>query len=224
MELIADFLLLAGNAAACFYCYMLGRKLNKLQGTKNGIARSIATLSKSVEEAKTTIAHAHVAAEQSVDRLGPLLEQGIELETRLKLDLKAVEAALNALVESRAVLPDVEDHVTSERPMEHNTSDPEPAVDELSDDNSDESEIDTDGVNDDFEEIDSVASANEDGDDPFADDETSFDIDLDNDDFEIEWNADADASDDDDEGAESPAKDKTGRQRASRAKKGKRVA
>ncbi len=102
MELIADFLLLAASLCACLYCYVLSIRLRKLKSTRNGIASSLASLSKSVEEAQTTIAHAHLAAEKSVERLGPLLEQGGALEEALKGELAAVEAALDALIAARA--------------------------------------------------------------------------------------------------------------------------
>ncbi|MEO1014243.1 MAG: hypothetical protein AAFX08_03550 [Pseudomonadota bacterium] len=102
MELIADFLLLAASMSACLYCYVLSGRLRRLKSTRNGIASSLASLSKSVEEAQTTIAHAHLAAEKSVERLGPLLEKGGALEVALKNELNAVEAALDALIAARA--------------------------------------------------------------------------------------------------------------------------
>lgn len=194
MEMIADFLLLSASVAACFYCYMLGRKLNNFKSTRNGIASSLAALSKSVEDAQTTIAHAHLAAEQSVGRLGPLLEQATSIEEKLRTDLAAVDAALNALIEARAeVLRNTVESVRDTDTV----------------DTSDEDDFDIDDV-----DLDEIQSRHEESDDDNIDlavtspeapakptkpetrptSEDSFDIDLDDDGFEVEWNASDEAA------------------------------
>ncbi|MEM6413888.1 MAG: DUF6468 domain-containing protein [Pseudomonadota bacterium] len=93
MALIADFLLLAASACACFYCWMLSRRLQKLKSTRRGIAASVASLSKSVDEAKKAIAHSHVAAEESVAKLSPLVAEAKELTIELKKMAKVLNEA-----------------------------------------------------------------------------------------------------------------------------------
>ena len=83
MQIIADFLLMAASICACFYCWMLSQRLQKLKSTRKGIAASLASLSKSVEEAKKAIAHSHMAAEESVARLAPLVEEAKGLRAEL---------------------------------------------------------------------------------------------------------------------------------------------
>ena len=96
MDLIADFLLLAASLCACLYCWLLSQRLNKLKDTRNGIAASLASLSKSVEEAKKAIAHSHLAADESVGRLEPLVVEARQLRSELTYDLETLSQGLAA--------------------------------------------------------------------------------------------------------------------------------
>jgi len=106
MDLISDFLLLAASLSACFYCWMLSKRLKKLKSSRNGIAASLASLSKSVEEAKKAIAHSHVAAEESVARLEPLVLEARQMRAELTYDLETLSQSIAAeraqLVKMRA--------------------------------------------------------------------------------------------------------------------------
>lgn len=55
MEQIADGLLIAGALAAAFYCWMLSRRLRALKSLDSGLGKSIATLSRQVEEVRVSL-------------------------------------------------------------------------------------------------------------------------------------------------------------------------
>ena len=50
MELIADFLLVAGALGAGLYCYILGRRLNRFNSLEKGVGGAVAVLSSRVNE------------------------------------------------------------------------------------------------------------------------------------------------------------------------------
>ncbi|MBI1393842.1 MAG: hypothetical protein GC152_13975 [Alphaproteobacteria bacterium] len=182
MEIIADFLLLAASASACFYCYVLGDKLKKFKGTRNGIAASLASLTKSVDDAQTTIAHAHLAAEQSVEKLGPLLENAKVYEEKLRQELTAVEAALDAILAARsdairALIIDNANLTETLAGVDATSEYEDTADNQLNAGTEEEAPAKDLGEAARQEQI-SAAK-------PTA---SEFDVDLDDEDFEIEWN------------------------------------
>lgn len=55
MELIANGLLLAGTAAAAFYCYVLARRVKALTDLDTGLGGAITALSRQVEEMRASV-------------------------------------------------------------------------------------------------------------------------------------------------------------------------
>ncbi|MHA1128285.1 MAG: hypothetical protein ACTSRN_04955 [Alphaproteobacteria bacterium] len=55
MELIADGLLLAGTAAAAFYCYILARRVRGLTNLDAGLGGAITALSRQVEDMRVSV-------------------------------------------------------------------------------------------------------------------------------------------------------------------------
>ena len=110
MSFVIDFLLLAASGAACFYCWILSRRLRALTSTKAGIKTGIAALSRSTEDIQSAISESKKAAELNAEQLSSLINESEkkipELESLLnqlsQVGVQAVndtEAAVNKLVE-----------------------------------------------------------------------------------------------------------------------------
>ena len=90
MALIVDFLLLAASGAACFYCWVLSKRLKALTSTKDGISTGIATLSQSTEDMQSAIAESKKATEDSAAHLTGLIEQSEQQIPELQKLLKQI--------------------------------------------------------------------------------------------------------------------------------------
>ncbi|MFZ5616646.1 MAG: hypothetical protein ACOZAA_04910 [Pseudomonadota bacterium] len=74
MQLIVDFILLAASGAATIYCFVLSRRLAKLNDMKNGIGASIASMSQALDQTQQVLALAKGSSLEGVQRLTALLE------------------------------------------------------------------------------------------------------------------------------------------------------
>jgi len=75
MEMIINFMLLAASGAATFYCFILSRKLEALKSTEKGLGATIATMSHTVDQARSTVALAKESSAESISELTPLIEE-----------------------------------------------------------------------------------------------------------------------------------------------------
>lgn len=83
MEMIVNFMLLAASGAATFYCFILSRKLEALKSTEKGLGATIATMSHTVDQARSTVALAKESSAESVAELTPLIEETKEILPQL---------------------------------------------------------------------------------------------------------------------------------------------
>ncbi len=81
--MIVNFMLLAASGAATFYCFILSRKLEALKNTEKGLGATIATMSHTVDQARSTVALAKESSAQSVSELTPLIEETKEILPQL---------------------------------------------------------------------------------------------------------------------------------------------
>ena len=72
---IADGLLIAGTIAACVYCFVLSRRLKKLNDLEGGLGSAIAVMSVQVDELTKILAKAEESANESAKRLSDLTER-----------------------------------------------------------------------------------------------------------------------------------------------------
>jgi hypothetical protein len=93
MELIADFLLIAGAAGAAFYCRVLARRLGALKELDSGLGAAIAALSRQVDELRVSLD----AAKTMTDDQGRGL---IQLTTRAETAAGRLELLLASLHEN----------------------------------------------------------------------------------------------------------------------------
>ena len=83
MEMIVNFMLLAASGAATFYCFILSRKLEALKNTEKGLGATIATMTHTVDVARSTVTLAKESSAQSIADLSPLIEETKEILPQL---------------------------------------------------------------------------------------------------------------------------------------------
>ena len=90
MELIADVLLVAGALAAGFYCFVLGRRLNKFNSLEKGVGGAVATLSLQVEDLAKALESAKKTSSQSAEDLEILIKRSEAVERNLELKIASL--------------------------------------------------------------------------------------------------------------------------------------
>jgi ABC-type transporter Mla subunit MlaD len=87
MDMIVDFLLLAASAGACFFCFVLSRRLKALSSAEKGLGAGIAQLSVSAEEVKAAVSGSKSMTDAAAARIEQLLalveEKSVALEALL---------------------------------------------------------------------------------------------------------------------------------------------
>lgn len=90
MQFIADILLALGAFGAAIYCYILARRLKKLQTLETGMGGAIAVLSAQVDDMTRALKIAQDAANRQAKSLELLTERGEGVAGRLELLLASM--------------------------------------------------------------------------------------------------------------------------------------
>lgn len=90
MELIADILLAAGAIGAGFYCFVLGRRLNRFNNLENGVGGAVAVLSAQVDDLTKMLAVAQKTAATSTETLNDLTLRAEQTSQRLELQMASL--------------------------------------------------------------------------------------------------------------------------------------
>jgi hypothetical protein len=90
MELIADILLAAGALGAGFYCFILGRRLNRFNDLEKGVGGAVAVLSAQVDDLTKTLTAAQKTASHSAVSLSELSARAEETSRRLELQMASL--------------------------------------------------------------------------------------------------------------------------------------
>jgi hypothetical protein len=90
MELIADFLLVFGALGAAFYCFILGRKLNRFNSLEKGVGGAVAVLSAQVDDLERTLDVAQKIALKSSSSLMDLTGRAEEISRQLELQMASL--------------------------------------------------------------------------------------------------------------------------------------
>lgn len=85
MELIADFLLIAGALGAGLYCVVLSRRLSRFTNLENGVGGAIAVLSSQVDDMTRALEVARAETTSSVSSLKSLTGRAEGVAQRLEL-------------------------------------------------------------------------------------------------------------------------------------------
>jgi len=90
MGFIADVLLLSAALLASFYCWMLGKRLKRLNNMDEGVGAAITALNRQVDEMKSTLQAISETAGNQVDTLRQLTFEANKAAARLELTLAAL--------------------------------------------------------------------------------------------------------------------------------------
>jgi len=90
MELIADIFLAAGALGAGFYCFVLGRRLNRFNDLEKGVGGAVAVLSAQVDDLSKTLTVAQGSAAQSAATLTELVQRAEETSRRLEMHMASL--------------------------------------------------------------------------------------------------------------------------------------
>src|SRR6056297_217495 len=85
MQTIADILLVAGALGAGFYCYILARRLARLNDLETGVGAAVAVLSAQVDDLTRALAAAQSTADASTHSLYGLTDRAESAARRLEL-------------------------------------------------------------------------------------------------------------------------------------------
>lgn len=97
LDMISDFLLLAASGVACFYCWMLSRRLKALSSAEKGIGAGISQLSQSAEEVKAAVAATRAGADAAAAKLEALLARAEQKSAELSALYAQIEGAGEAV-------------------------------------------------------------------------------------------------------------------------------
>ncbi|MCX7646880.1 MAG: hypothetical protein N2Z62_16490 [Rhodobacteraceae bacterium] len=90
MSLIADILLIAGTAAAGFYCLVLSRRLRQFTDLETGVGGAVAVLSAQVDDMTRALERARSAAGVSAESLEATTARAETVTRRLEILLAAM--------------------------------------------------------------------------------------------------------------------------------------
>lgn len=90
MELIADILLVSGAFGAAFYCFILGRRLNRFNSLEKGVGGAVAVLSAQVDDLEKALDAAQETAKNSTKSLSELTQRAVDLTGRLELQIASL--------------------------------------------------------------------------------------------------------------------------------------
>lgn len=119
MNLIADIFLAAGALGAGFYCFILGRRLNRFNNLEKGVGGAVAVLSAQVDDLTKTLAAAQQTAALSTDTLAQLTERAEQTSQQLELQMASLhDIPEKPAVETPAAKPPPIQNVAPETPSE----------------------------------------------------------------------------------------------------------
>ena len=106
--MIADILLVAGALGAAFYCFVLGRRLNRFNDLEKGVGGAVAVLSSQVDDLNKTLTAAQRSAGLSAETLTDLAKRAEETSRRLELQMASLHDLQPAQPDEKANTQHVE--------------------------------------------------------------------------------------------------------------------
>lgn len=95
MGLVFDLILLMASGAATVYCFVLSRRLTRLNDTKNGLGASIASMSQALDQTQQALTFARTSSIDAVQKLASSLEEA----ERVRPEIAKLIEELSALAE-----------------------------------------------------------------------------------------------------------------------------
>lgn len=91
LSFFPDLILILISGTACFYCYLLNRRLTKLNNLETGLGATIVTLTKAIEETYSAAQSSQASTVAAVEKLNALLEKSDVLMPKAELLVKALD-------------------------------------------------------------------------------------------------------------------------------------
>lgn len=117
MEIIADIFLAAGALGAGFYCFVLGRRLNRFNDLEKGVGGAVAVLSAQVDDLTKTLTAAQTSATQSANTLTDLVSRAEDSSRRLELQMASLHDLPPAQSDTPAGKPELKLSEAASEPM-----------------------------------------------------------------------------------------------------------
>jgi carbohydrate-binding DOMON domain-containing protein len=117
MDLIADIFLAAGAIGAGFYCFVLGRRLNRFNNLEKGVGGAVAVLSAQVDDLTKMLAAAQGTAAASADTLSDLTMRAEQTSKKLELQMASLHDIPDAPAATQAPKPTAVVPQTTIEPM-----------------------------------------------------------------------------------------------------------
>lgn len=90
MSVIVDLILLLASGVATIYCFVLSRRLSRLNDTKNGIGASIASMTHALDQTQQVMAIARNSSLVSIQELTTILEEAERIRPEIKALLEQI--------------------------------------------------------------------------------------------------------------------------------------
>ena len=90
MGFVADVLLIAGALGAAFYCFVLSRRLARLNSLETGVGSAVAVMSAQVDDMTKVLLNAKHTAAESSQNLEKLAKRAENVAQRLELLLASM--------------------------------------------------------------------------------------------------------------------------------------
>lgn len=95
MRLVFDLVLLMASGAATVYCFVLSRRLSRLNDTKSGLGASIASMSQALDQTQQTLNFARASSIDVIQKLTSAIEEA----DRVRPEIGKLTDELSALAE-----------------------------------------------------------------------------------------------------------------------------
>ncbi len=102
--LIQDVILLLISGIACFYCYLLNRRLRNLSSLKTGVGASIVSLTQAIKETSHASQSAKRSTEDAIETLQELVKKAEASSVKMDAELISLQRHIKATIKLNSQL------------------------------------------------------------------------------------------------------------------------
>jgi len=89
---IKDIILLLISGIACFYCYLLNKRLKGLSDLKTGVGASIVSLTRAIKDTSTASQSAKLSTQDSVESMQALIQRSEAASVKMEAELISLQS------------------------------------------------------------------------------------------------------------------------------------
>jgi len=101
---IKDIILLLISGIACFYCYLLNKRLKGLSDLKTGVGASIVSLTRAIKDTSTASQSAKLSTQDSVESMQALIQRSEAASVKMEAELISLQRHVKATIQLNAQL------------------------------------------------------------------------------------------------------------------------